>query len=61
MLKATPIVRGMAQKGEKARDRVLTDDELRIVWNAAGTLPSPFKQYVWLLLLTGQRVPERPV
>jgi integrase len=58
MLKSTPIVRGMAQKGEKARDRVLSDDELRALWKAAETLPSPFKQYVQLLMLTGQRVGE---
>ena len=38
MLKATPIVRGMAQKGEKARERVLSDGELRMIWNAADTL-----------------------
>ena len=58
MLKATPIVRGI-RKGEKARERVLSDDELRMIWNAADTLPpTPFKQYVRLLMLTGQRVGE---
>jgi integrase len=58
MLKATPIVRGMAQKGEKARDRVLSDEELAAIWKAADTLPSPLKQYVHLLMLTGQRSGE---
>jgi integrase len=58
MLKHTPIVRGMAQKGEKARDRVLSNDELRMIWSAAGTLPVPFRQYIRLLMLTGQRVGE---
>ena len=58
MLKVTPIVRGMAQKGEKARDRVLSDDELRALWKAAETLPSPFRQYIHLLMLTGQRTGE---
>jgi Arm DNA-binding domain len=53
MLKATPIVRGMAQKGEKARDRVLSDDDLRTIWEAASALPSPFRQYVHLLVLSG--------
>jgi integrase len=58
MLKSVPIVRGMQQKGEKARDRVLTDEELRDLWGAAGTLPTPFRQYIQLLMLTGQRAGE---
>lgn len=58
MLKATPIVRGMAQKGEKARERVLSDIELREIWEAAGRLTTPFRQYIQLLMLTGQRVGE---
>src|SRR5262249_36039168 len=58
MLKTTPIVRGMAQPGEKKRERILSDSELRILWEAADTLHSPFKQYVWLLMLTGQRTGE---
>jgi integrase len=58
MLKVTPIVRGMAQPGEKKRERVLSDGELRAIWEAAGTLPSPFKQYIHLLMLTGQRAGE---
>lgn len=58
MLKATPIVRGMAQPGEKSRDRVLSDDELLAIWNAASTLPAPFRQYIHLLMATGQRVGE---
>jgi integrase len=58
MLKTTPVVRGMTQPGEKSRDRVLSDDELRAIWEAAGTLPAPFKQYVQLLMLTGQRTGE---
>jgi len=58
MLKATPIVRGMAQPGEKSRDRVLSDAELRVIWEAATTLPAPFRQYIHLLMLTGQRTGE---
>jgi integrase len=58
MLKATPIVRGMAQPGEKSRDRVLSDAELRVIWEAATTLHSPFRQYIHLLMLTGQRTGE---
>lgn len=40
------------------RDRVLTDDELRTVWTAAGRLPYPWGPYVRLLTLTGQRPSE---
>ena len=42
----------------EARDRVLTDDELRLVWRAAGGLSEPFGAFVRLLILTGQRRDE---
>ena len=56
----SPIVRGMARGNEVARNRVLTDDELRAVWSAApglkGREPEPvFPAYVRFLLLTGAR------
>jgi hypothetical protein len=49
----SPIVRGMArtQPSELARDRVLTDDELRKVWASSGL----FGSYVRFLLLTAAR------
>jgi integrase len=37
------------------RDRVLTDDEIRIVYRSAEAFPYPFGAIVRLLLLTGQR------
>jgi integrase len=40
---------------EKSRDRVLGDDELRKVWQAAGELGHPYAGIVKLLILTGQR------
>jgi integrase len=40
---------------ETARDRVLTDEELRQVWQVAGTMGGPFGAMVRLLILTGQR------
>lgn len=43
---------------EKARDRVLTEDEIVRVWQAACTLGFPFGLAVQLLLLTGQRRDE---
>jgi integrase len=43
---------------ERSRDRILSDDELRHVWSAAGKDPSPFGPLVKLLILTGQRLAE---
>jgi integrase len=40
---------------ERSRERVLSDDELRAVWQAAGRLNDPFGSLVRLLVLTGQR------
>jgi integrase len=53
----TPIVRGMARtKGkERARSRILTDDELRAIWKAANATPGPFCAFVRFLLLTAAR------
>lgn len=50
----SPIIRGMRRtnSAERARDRVLTDDEIRAIWNAAS---GTFGGIVKLLLLTGQR------
>lgn len=42
----------------QSRDRVLTDQELRIVWNVAQTFPFPFGHIISLLILTGQRCGE---
>ena len=43
---------------ESSRDRILSDDELRLVWNAAGSDGRPFEPLVKLLVLTGQRLGE---
>jgi integrase len=40
---------------ENARDRVLTDDELKAVWHSAVKLSGAFGKVVQLLILTGQR------
>jgi integrase len=49
----SPIVRGMArtQRSEQARERVLSDEELRKIWTAGGL----FGDYVRFLLLTAAR------
>jgi integrase len=56
----SPIVRGMARtKGkERARARILTDDELRAIWKAADAMPGPFGALVQFLLLTAARRAE---
>jgi integrase len=43
---------------ERSRDRVLSDDELRMVWNAADGDGWPFGSLVKMLILTGQRLGE---
>jgi len=40
------------------RDRVLTEDELEVVWKAALALREPFGSFYRLLILTGQRREE---
>ena len=49
-------IRPPAKMGK--RERTLTDDELRLVWQAAGGLGWPFGAIVRLLILTGQRRDE---
>ena len=51
----SPIVRGMRRnKNRKARDRILSDDEIRAVWKAAEDCGS-FGTIVKVALLTAQR------
>ena len=56
----TPIVRGMARTkpGERARQRILTDNELRAVWKAAEVSTGIFGPFVQFLLLTATRRTE---
>jgi len=55
-----PIVRGMARtsNAERARDRTLSDDELRAVWRAADTLATPYARMLQFILLTATRRSE---
>jgi len=56
----SPIVRGMGRvkPKERARDRTLTDDELRAVWRAAEASTGPFGRMVQFILLTSARRTE---
>jgi integrase len=53
----SPITRGMAKTKpkERARERVLSDDEVRAVWRAATTFPGPYGHLVKFILLTATR------
>ena len=53
-LDAIPNLRNLTQQ-ETARDRVLSDDELRGVWRGALRLGYPYGHLVRFALLTGQR------
>src|SRR5262249_52195706 len=43
---------------ERARDRILTDNELCLVWHAADEIGWPFGPLVQMLIVTGQRRDE---
>jgi integrase len=55
-----PIVRGMARikPDERARSRVLNDDELRAVWKTADERNEPFAAMIQFMLLTAARRSE---
>src|SRR5262245_40326599 len=58
ILTASPCAGVKPPTAERARDRVLSDDELRLVWTAADKLGGSFGPLVKLLALTGQRRDE---
>jgi hypothetical protein len=58
LLAASPCAGIKAPAAEKSRDRVLTDDELKAVWQASEAIGWPFGPLVRLLILTGQRRSE---
>jgi integrase len=54
----SPIPRGLPKRyntAEHARERTLTDDELRAVWATAEGWDGPFGSFIQFLLLTGCR------
>ena len=55
----SPIVRGMARvkPKERARDRVLSDEEVRAVWQAADTF-GPYGRMLQFILVTATRLRE---
>jgi integrase len=57
-VKANPCLGVASPEAPKARDRVLTDDEVVCFWAATETLSKPFCQTLRVLLLTGARLNE---
>jgi len=55
MIDASPMLGTKPPTREQARDRVLTDDEIRAVLRVCAREPYPFGQFVPLLLATAQR------
>jgi integrase len=55
---ANPMEDLRAPEGLKARDRVLTEAEIKALWQASGQVSWPWKAIFRLLLLTGQRRSE---
>src|SRR5262249_2257064 len=57
-LAESPVARVKLPTKERPRDRVLSDDELRWLWQACAAIGWPFGPLVKLLLLTAQRRDE---
>jgi integrase len=55
IIETTPCLGIKPPTTETARDRVLSDDELRAVWLASDSLKMQHSAFVNLLILTGQR------
>ncbi len=53
-----PLTTMAKPKAPKARDRVLSDDDLVTIWQATLTLRAPLGSFYRVLLLTGQRREE---
>jgi integrase len=57
-LDVNPAARLEKVAPEVSRDRVLSDDEVRLIWRAAGDLGHPFRDIIRLMILTLQRRDE---
>jgi hypothetical protein len=58
ILAASPCAGVKRPAKERPRERVLTDDELKLVWEAAEQIGFPFGKVFQMLILTGQRLNE---
>ncbi|WP_292077500.1 MULTISPECIES: tyrosine-type recombinase/integrase [Brevundimonas] len=55
LIETSPCGRVRPPAVEKSRDRYLSEHEIGLVWRASAKLPEPYRQWVRMLLLTGQR------
>ncbi len=55
VIEISPVAHLRPPAKEKSRDRVLSHAEMQILWHAAIAEGYPFKQFVQVLMLTGQR------
>jgi integrase len=55
VIEISPVAHLRPPTKEKSRDRVLSHAEMQILWHAVVNEGYPFKQFVQLLMLTGQR------
>ena len=53
-----PLIQMSKPEAPNARDRVLSDVELKLIWQASGSLGEPFGPFFRLLTATGQRRAE---
>jgi integrase len=59
IIDSSPMAKKISPPGEeRTRDRILNDEEIRLVWLASGKMGYPFGPLIRLLLLTGQRRSE---
>lgn len=58
ILDVSPVQGVKAPTVERTRDRILSDDEVKLLWRASGATGYPFGAAARLLLLTGQRREE---
>jgi integrase len=54
----SPLVKGMARQENPARDRVLSDDEIRALWTATADQADPFHRLLRFVMLTATRRDE---
>src|SRR5262245_55006792 len=58
IIAASPCAGVKPPSAEQSRDRVMSDDELRLVWKAADEIGFPFGSIIKLLVCLGQRRDE---
>jgi integrase len=55
LIEENPVARTKRRKVERERQRALSGDEIKALWNGLDSLPAPIPAFVRTLLLTGAR------